>query len=224
MSRNLQRAGASLVVLLALGSTPTVVRAQQAERPWWDGIETHPPGGTVLYADSFYTVSGDTPEAIRESIESRDLARRYEGRPMAGEHRYAWRTYYRWARSPRDRSQCDVSEFRVLAKSIIVLPQRRAASRPELENRLRRPWRTFLERLRHHEEGHRERLEAGVDALVEQMDGLARLPCEGLDARLRDIAEAALADVAEAQAAYDRETDHGVTQGAVWPPSVWPER
>ena len=218
------RLGAALCVLLAVGTSTTALQAQQSERPWWEGIETHPPGGTVLHADSFYTVTGDTPEALRESIESRDLARSYEGRPMAGEHRYAWRTFYRWARSSRDRTQCDVSDFRVLAKSIIVLPERRPASRPELEDRLRRPWRTFLERLRHHEEGHRERLQAGVDALVEQMAGLTRLPCEGLDARLRDIAEAALADVADAQAAYDRETDHGVTQGAVWPPSQWRSR
>ena len=72
--------------------------------------------------------------------------------------------------------------------------------------------------LRSHEEGHRNRAKAQGVFLWQSLLGLESDSCGGLQALVDETAERVIEEGRAAQLEYDRETGHGMTQGAVWPP------
>lgn len=80
-------------------------------------------------------------------------------------------------------------------------------------------WTTFEAALIEHEHGHGALAAECAWALGE---ALAALPpaasCAALDAAAASASQAVFADCREAQRRYEDETDHGRTQGVIWPP------
>jgi predicted secreted Zn-dependent protease len=67
-----------------------------------------------------------------------------------------------------------------------------------------------------HEHGHRDIAEAAANDLARTLEALPGHPsCDALAAAARNAASTLLARHAQTQIAYDRETGHGATQGAV---------
>jgi predicted secreted Zn-dependent protease len=97
-----------------------------------------------------------------------------------------------------------------------TLPRWRApASAPR---RLVDRWNRFVSGLQNHEAGHETiALQAGPD-ILNALSGLGLyLSCADLDSAADAAGRAVVARYSDLQAAYDRDTGHGATQGAVFP-------
>lgn len=197
-----------LLGLLALTANPA--RAQDA--PWWAGIDTLPPGVSVTTVDSVYAFSATSEEAIGQALER--LGPESGDRTFHGRHFSRWR--YRYALARNEEGGCTIDTVRIRLRSVIVMPRLRNVGRvgPELRTR----WRRYTEALRRHEEGHRHIARQAMDRMWEDFMAVPPGPCDGFGAVLESIQSDAGDRLDRAQAAYDRETDHGRTEGATWPP------
>jgi len=194
------------------------LRAQEQKRKpeedWWAGLEDQGPGLHVVEQDSSYRVSGFTYDDLY-----REMKRNGPGADdigiRLGMHYSQWRWSFRYMTRPQG-GRCRLSEATVLLRSRIVLPEWTNVS--TAPRQIARGWRPFLDALRRHEEGHRNRAKAQGVFLWQSLLGLEAADCDALQVLVKNIADRVIAEGREAQVAYDRDTGHGVTQGAVWPP------
>ncbi len=190
------------------------VGAQEPEDEWWAGIEKMSPGLHVIEVDSVYRISGFTHDDIL-----REMLRKGPGTDEIGVrlglHLSQWRYSYQFGIDGGSR-RCRLTEAQVLLRSTIVLPlwTNLTTAPPGIVQ----GWREFVRALDAHERGHRNRAKAQGVFLWQSLLGLEAADCEALQALARSAAEQVLADGREAQLAYDRDTGHGTTQGARWPP------
>jgi len=190
---------------------PAALAGQDAEE-WWSGMDDGP-GVHVAEVDSLYRISGFTHDDIY-----REMYRRGPGTDEIGVrlglHTSQWRWSFRYREEPGRR--CRVQDARVLLRSTIVLPEWTNVSTARRE--VGAGWREFVDALRHHEEGHRNRAKAQGVFLWQSLLGLEASTCAGLQRLVEATAGRVIEEGRQAQVEYDRDTGHGSTQGAVWPP------
>jgi predicted secreted Zn-dependent protease len=201
------RTGAWIVVV-ALAVAAADLAGQD---DWARELGDLPPGPHTVEVDSVYRISGFSHddllrEMLRKGPGTDEIGTRF------GLHLSQWRYGYEYRSSP---GLCRLTEAQVLLRSVIITPEWTNVSTAPQE--LSRGWRPFVAALRTHEEGHRNRAKALGVFLWQALLGLEASSCDELERRVRDTAESVLADGREAQLAYDRDTGHGSTQGAVWP-------
>ena len=187
--------------------------AGQEPVAWWAAHEHLPAGFHTIEVDSVYPVSGATRRDVLLDMERKGPASDDLG-PRLGIHLSQWQYGYEYELDPA-RERCRLTEARVLLRSVIVTPRWvNVAAAPDEASR---GWRTFLEALRLHEEGHRNRAKAQGVFLWQGLLGLEAATCEDLGRRVRATAERVIEEGRAEQRAYDRETGHGLSQGARWP-------
>ena len=180
---------------------------------WWETLGDLGSGLHVVAGDSAYRVSGFTYDDIFREMQRSGPGTDEIGVRL-GMHLSEWRWSYRYTSAPGGR--CRLDEATVLLRSRIVMPEWTNVSTAPPE--IARGWRPFLEALRYHEEGHRNRAKSQGIFLWQALLGLEGSDCDELSGIARSTADRVIAEGREAQVAYDRETGHGLTQGAVWPP------
>ena len=104
-----------------------------------------------------------------------------------------------------------------MARSVITLPQ--LAEDPPVPRDLRDAWDSYLASLRAHEEGHRAIALRVLRGFGRRAAVVRRRECDRFQGLFESMTEAAEGELRSSQDAYDRDTDFGRTQGAVWPPS-----
>lgn len=207
--RTRSRRRRAVFLVTAWLSLPSLLLAQEA-RPWWTGIEDVPPGVTVIEVDSSYSISASSAAELRRQMDRRGVLA--DGHRWDGYHFYRWQTHYR-----RDESWngCAVDRFTILIRSVIVTPSWEEAKEFP---RLGRAWRLFVAALDRHEEGHRSILERAAKEYDRRASRLTAESCPELRARLERLNDWFGDRMAARQAAYDRRTENGRRQSAVWPP------
>ena len=110
---------------------------------------------------------------------------------------------------------CVLTDVEVDLALTITLPEWTAAS--GAEPGLARAWGRFRRALAGHEGRHRRIAEAGADEIARALGGLRRETCAATEAEARRRLQRAEIEITAAQRRYDAETDHGRTEGAVWP-------
>jgi predicted secreted Zn-dependent protease len=110
---------------------------------------------------------------------------------------------------------CDLTDIVVTSAIAIMLPQWRPL--PATPYALERDWRQFERALRHHEDGHRRLLEQEAEQIRLVLAGLRTTTCETMDAEARGEVERVRQSFAGLHRSYDARTEHGRTQGALWP-------
>jgi predicted secreted Zn-dependent protease len=158
---------------------------------------------TVDEAVETYTVSGDTANEIRQSINAnRD-----------GDYDAFTSWYLTWQYS---NDACDGSGLIVLVEIAYSLPEWDAP--PAADPALVDEWSTYLDALLCHEYGHAE---FGLDAANDVYAALSAIDANGDCAAQQTQAEAAfqsiLDDYVAREITYDEETNHGATMGAIFP-------
>jgi predicted secreted Zn-dependent protease len=171
-----------------------------------------PPGVGGDVRVEYYDVSGSTPRELRESM-IRHGPRDGE-RPVYGYH--SWNVRWRFSYAPEN-GRCRMTDVFVEVTSVTQLPR----WRPErtASARLVAEWEAFVERLRAHEDGHRD---LGLEAAAQVRGTLLELEaprCTGMSAAANAAAHRVLDHYRELNRQYDVETRNGRTQGAVWPPT-----
>ncbi len=197
------------------------------------------PGGALLVpdgAETVVTVPPETPDgaspAIRQTgvsvtasthfyeVEGADLlsllASLGQRGPRDGSEVWAARTAWvlRWSYQPVSGSGCRVDAARVDLDLTYTYPRWNAptSAMPALVA----AWDGYLAQVALHEDGHREIAEGAASDLVRVLEALpSQATCVALAGTARMAAGDLLARHAQAQAAYDRDTEHGMTQGAV---------
>jgi predicted secreted Zn-dependent protease len=198
-----------LVVIGTVG--PSNAAAQDGD--WWQELDGAGPGLHVIERDSLYRVSGSSYEDVHREMQRNGPGVDDIGVRL-GVHVSSWRWSYEFRTAPGER--CRLTSASVLLRSVIVLPEwTNVASAP---SEISRGWRPFLAALRSHEAGHRTRAKAQGVFLWQSLLGLEGADCADLEVLVKKVADRVIAEGREAQLAYDRDTGHGLTQGAIWPP------
>jgi len=209
------RLRAGLVLWIVFAAQPVCAQGHEPEdgEAWWAGLEDQGPGLHVLERDSTYRVSGFTYDDIYREMQRNGPGADDIGVRL-GMHYSQWRWSFRFTTRPGGR--CGLRDATVLLRSRIVLPEWTNAS--TAPGQIARGWRPFLAALRRHEEGHRNRAKAQGVFLWQSLLGLEAADCDALQTMVESTADRVINEGREAQVAYDRDTGHGLTQGAVWPP------
>jgi predicted secreted Zn-dependent protease len=162
---------------------------------------------------TYYNVSGDTLDEIARSLR-RDAPRDLDGFQGQANFRFSWTYNYDQIGERNRQPQCEVNNARVEIRIVVTLPRHRSIGRAPED--VEETWNTFAEALETHELNHAEDFERIGRQIPEALNGLTG-PCRTIE----DIANAKGMDYVDAaqQAAddYDAETNHGETEGTVFP-------
>ena len=172
-------------------------------------ISASTPGVTIfLEPIHWYPVTGGTAAQIYASMEQ---CRPAAIAPYTGKTNN-W-VNYRYTSAVNSRGQCSVGAVAVGVQSTMVLPSWTPStnSTPELA----KEWQTFIDALYTHEGGHVDRAISGARQLYADLTNVGPGPCSTLTARTSAVFSRDNAAIEQAQFAYDAQTDHGRTQGAV---------
>jgi predicted secreted Zn-dependent protease len=152
-----------------------------------------------------YEVEGRSPRSVRDSIDRRRPADPSDGVRHDARTRWNYRT--QWRNGPDGR--CLPATATVTLSITMILPD--LASREQLSAREQAGWDAYFTALIAHERNHGRIAAAGR----EQMQAAMRTSpdCDAMTAVIRTTN----AEVADASREYDRQTDHGRTEGAVYP-------
>lgn len=187
------------------------------------GQQLYPGGGTPVLPVPYdvpglelattikrYTVTGGTAREITEAIR-RLGPKGPDGQPFAGLAESTVQWQYRYRQTP---STCTLESLTVQVKATITMPEWRAGT--DAPATLRERWAAFEAALLFHEEGHRDfGYEVGF-RLIKRARALPPAPdCATLGARLKAIGQEETEWSARENERYDRETEHGIRQGAV---------
>ncbi|MEW6690670.1 MAG: DUF922 domain-containing protein, partial [Pseudomonadota bacterium] len=150
----------------------------------------------------YYDVQGGDYQSLLAALNARGGAH--------GEAQWTLRYQYEPRRSG---ANCSVGSLSLTLGLVMNLP--RWSPPPGAQPRLVAQWFRYVKALREHEEGH---LEIGREMAHEFKRSLAvtRTRCERLEAAVKSQYEALLARFRARDRAYDSETAHGRTQGAVF--------
>jgi len=134
-----------------------------------------------------------------------------EGKPRWGQAPWNLKWKFRHAQSGE---QCRIGEFTVIVNTTLRLPK--WVDQPNALPGLQKSWETFTKALRIHEEGHRDNaIRAGND-LARRLRALQPYPnCEALNQEITRVGTRIISEYQMVDQAYDRGTEHGVSQGAV---------
>jgi predicted secreted Zn-dependent protease len=139
----------------------------------------------------FYTVTGSTANEIRHSLN--------QNRPGSYDGWAQW--YFTW-------SGCQDGGMEVTYTITVDFPQWNPPANPS--GTLVQSWNRYINALAFHEQGH---VDLVMEAVPNFIDTLQTVPCDEINA----TANAMLAEINQANVQYDEETDHGATQGAIFP-------
>jgi predicted secreted Zn-dependent protease len=196
-----------LAVLLTLSQTPapspTVDPASQARLQAAAPVLAGQPNTTLVG----YAVDGANPRAIRQAM-NRDRPAETEG----GERFDSvtdWSYATRWRRSGPD--QCLANTVEVTLTVTVTLPD--LVSRDRLNARDQADWDQYFERLAAHENNHVRIAVLGAELMQTAMRKATG--CDQIQAERRRISD----EISAASVEYDRTTEHGKREGAVYPPA-----
>lgn len=148
----------------------------------------------------YYDASGDDAAAIRRSIDAARPTDAHDGQRV--DALTTWRMRWSWPTRTRG---CDLGKARVTFAATVRMP--RLAVVPDA---VKPAWDRYVAALERHEAGHARHGYNGRAAVLAAIRGAT---CATADA----AATAALAKLDAFGVQYDRETRHGMTQGAVFP-------
>jgi predicted secreted Zn-dependent protease len=164
--------------------------------------ETATYGGVPDVELIYYDVTGQTSGEIRAAMDKARPTDMNDGRRVDALTRfnYTWR----W---PGHNGVCDLSQASVAFHASVTLP--RLVNLSSLPADLQARWTRYLASVEEHEKGHLLNAWSRRDAVL---TAIRAATC----ATATPTAQAILREVKDADIAYDRKTDHGRQQGAVF--------
>lgn len=189
-----------LILLLTLehSATATLLYSseQRADSVVYLPLITQPaPAIATIQIDGatmdFYGVSGESADELRSSLD----------RFGPGDFDALTEWNFQW-------TGCRPQGVGVEYTITVTFPQWEAPAAPDPE--LIRDWNRYMNALAYHEQGHVDIVLSAVPGFIET---LQNVPCN----EVTSTAQALLADIDEQSIQYDADTDHGATQGAIFP-------
>ena len=191
-------------------SSPETAPAPAAAPSGAAGSSTPRPAITVR--EQYYDIDGSSAGALRDQIN------RLGPKDESGQSRDAltvWNLEWAYGTAQRGDS-CVLRDLKVTLEVGVTLPRWKPPS--TATQRLVDSWRTYLQRVRQHETGHRAIAERNARDLMTALGAMRGTACDKLSSEASRIAEGIVADGRARNRAYDVETKHGQTQGVVLNP------
>lgn len=171
----------------------------------------------VDFSDTFvlvtYAVNGSTLSAISQSLEANARADPHE----PGSKFYAetnWQISYSTSRKSTARG-CELDKGSVTIAVTMTLP---ALVTPNVPRDVADRWSNFIKRGIIHESGHVKLAQDGARSFQRDLGNVSPSPtCDALDTRIKDLFITDFKSIEKLNVQYDADTQHGVTQGAVFP-------
>jgi predicted secreted Zn-dependent protease len=170
------------------------------------------PSLRVSVDSTYYDISGDNANAVRAQLVRLG--------PDRGAGRYSALTRWElnWSYQPLIPVPGGCQTGPIVVNLRVTMTYPRWSASGNVEAGLRERWRTYQTALEMHEQGHRD---IAIQAANELTARLSELPlqqsCEQLDQVARGVIREVTSQQEAAQREYDRVTNHGVAQGAVFP-------
>jgi predicted secreted Zn-dependent protease len=169
------------------------------------------PQNSVVRKTNYYAVGGTTLREIHESFR--------HARPWKDKSSYDgqtdWRIDWRYQVTPAGEN-CRCDSFTTQTAITITLPRWTAPTNAAPE--LREAWISFFNALSKHEEGHAQNAQAAAKEMHERVH---RLPkennCTVLKKKIDEAASNVLVEFRQRDEEFDRQTAHGVRDGAFLP-------
>ena len=198
-------AAAILFIALALANTPV------AEAP------APAPGDVPVEISEKllrYEIKGDTTSELVSQMAQLGPYDKGEGRRFQGFTEWFVRWNYQLAHQPG--GKCSLGELNVDLDVKMTLPEwepKRHADRLLVQE-----WPHFLAKLTEHEMGHRNNAVRAAFAVRDAITAVAPMAdCGQFTSAMNAAGNAALAQLRDADAEYDRQTEHGARQGVRLP-------
>ncbi|HUP29261.1 MAG TPA: DUF922 domain-containing protein [Usitatibacter sp.] len=158
----------------------------------------------------YFVVQGSTLAHLRETM--RETAPKdVEGVPRWGMARWRLRWKFEHARA----ADCRIGKFNITVTSRLIMP--RWPDREKAPQALQDMWDRFYRALLLHENGHRDNGIRAANDLARRLRGMAaHRDCASLNAEIENVGARIVSEYGLVDKAYDRSTDHGVSQGAVF--------
>jgi predicted secreted Zn-dependent protease len=154
---------------------------------------------------TYYDISGSTESELRAQMTALGPVDPYDNNRHVDA--YAdWTISWNWP--GYGTSDCDLGSAEVGYELSVTMP--RWTPPTEASPELVTKWENYLQVLKTHEAGHFENV---IDHYQTVLTAIQAATCDTADA----AATAALEPLRQNDAAYDSETNHGATQGAVFP-------
>ncbi|MRR30920.1 DUF922 domain-containing protein [bacterium] len=175
-------------------STPTLTATP-------DSVEVTLSNAEVTY----YEIIGSTEEELRAQMTDLGPEDPYDGNRHVDAY-VEWYIYWNW--DGYGTSDCDLSTAEVWYDLYLEMPSWTppANASPELVTK----WETFIRALKGHEAGHLDNI---INNYQIVLTAIQSATCDTADA----AATTALGTLRQFDANYDAETNHGATQGAIFP-------
>jgi predicted secreted Zn-dependent protease len=161
----------------------------------------------VEVSTRYYDIRGDQTNELRQQMNRKG--------PRGYDAYAAW--YVRWRFDhARSANSCSIADVSASVKVEITLP--RWVDEEDADDALRERWQSYYAALVEHENGHRDFGIRAAREIEEALAGLEPQPsCEGLTRIANRTGKSILAGIVAEEKAYDRDTNHGMNDGAVFP-------
>jgi predicted secreted Zn-dependent protease len=206
----LQAARGALAGLVLLAGLPGVAAAGATASKFTFSVKTN-----------YYSVAGVTDSAVRASLA--------KARPGGATQPYdaatAWQTRYTFTYDTQD-GRCRLTACTVTTTAVVTMPFLRPAK--ELPLDLLQRWSAYFKGVTVHEQGHLRLAHEATAEVARRLDALGTAESAAeLTRQVRATADAVLNEARAKERAYDEQTRHGATQGALigWrpdPPATGP--
>lgn len=158
-----------------------------------------------------YDVNGNTEQEIREDMNSHRPEDRGAPFDATTHWHVAWHFHFKKAEG-----QCFIADKDITVDVVTILPKWVEHDAAPVE--LQKEWDEYMENLRTHEDFHAKNGESAAVEIEAMLDGLpGSSDCESLEKEANAKAEAIIKERNLDDEHFDIESQHGLTQGAVFP-------
>jgi predicted secreted Zn-dependent protease len=164
---------------------------------------------------STYQVAGKTKEELSRSLEASAQSDPHESSGSRYYARTDWLLSAHWLWN-ETAIGCEVNKADVNITITMTLPV--VAGTAGMSNDLVSRWNAFIKNTQTHETGHVKLAEQGARDYQRDLGNFVpAASCDVLQMRLKDLFDKSFAAIDKANVNYDAQTQHGFTQGAVFP-------
>jgi predicted secreted Zn-dependent protease len=160
----------------------------------------------------YYMVEGDTADDIWEDMLAKSPVRQ-NGKPYTAHTRWDVSWQFWWLDNG---STCEISRVTTRLEVTYTLPRLKKAS--SMSDSVVAEWDTYYAALFDHELGHKDLGSKAAIEIENQISNMgARDSCEQLQSDANEIGKSVIAKYSRIEKDYDRDTNHGLNTGAVFP-------
>jgi predicted secreted Zn-dependent protease len=170
---------------------------------------------TVAREEKLYQISGNTPKELRRQLDKFGPVDKETGKKFDARTDWLIEWHYYYKESSKD---CQIDQKRVDVSLTLTFTYPEWKYPPDAASSTVDKWNTYTKNLILHEEGHATIADEGAQVIYETiLDMPASATCNALEKATNAAAQEKIDEIKQQEKQYDKETEHGKTQGAIFP-------